>query len=58
MAAGIADSSSLDALIEGGRHVARTRLGLATLEETGRVLSALERARQELNKQETPGQPA
>ena len=49
-AAGITDASSLDNLIDGGRHAARDALKIATLEEAGWVLSALDRARKELAK--------
>jgi hypothetical protein len=54
-AAGIDDELTLGELINGNRHVARDRLAIATIDETGRVLSALDRARKELGKEAALG---
>ena len=54
-AASIADAADLDDLVDGGRDAARDRLGIGTLDETDRVLSALGRARKELSKIAAPG---
>ena len=47
-AAGVERTVDLDDLLAGGRHAARDRLGLRTLADTDRLLSALRRARKEL----------
>ena len=52
-AASIADAADFDGLIDGGRDAARDRLGIGTLDETDRVLSALGRARKELSQAST-----
>ena len=52
-AASIADAADLDDLIDGGRDAARDRLGIGTLDETDRALSALGRARKELSQAST-----
>ena len=53
--ASIVDAADLDGLIDGGRSAARDRLGVGTLDETDRVLSALGRARRELSEANTAG---
>ena len=47
-AAGVERTVDLDELLAGDRHEARDRLGLRTLADTDRLLSALRRARKEL----------
>jgi hypothetical protein len=53
-AAGINNAAALDALIYGDRRAARHRLGLSTLAETDRIISALDRARKELKREPPP----
>lgn len=52
-AAGIKDDAALDALIYGDRHAACHKLGVRTLGETDRIISALDRARKELKRERT-----
>jgi hypothetical protein len=49
--AGINNDGALEALIYGDRHAARHKLGLRTLGETDRIISALDRARKELKRE-------
>jgi hypothetical protein len=52
-AAGINNDAALAALIYGDRHAARDKLGVRTLGETDRIISALDRARKELKGEAT-----
>jgi hypothetical protein len=49
-ATGILDIAGLDEFIFSDRHLARSKLGLKSLTETDRILSALARASKELKR--------